>query len=91
MNLRWKQPEDVPGGLDKPPSLRQEDEAKQGTVWKALDVYGGEGHVVWTLPSGQAQLLLCRLQPSSTGTSAELQVFSPQTIGGKGLWGVGKG
>lgn len=36
MNWRWKQPEDVPGGLDKRPSLRQENEAKRGTVWKAL-------------------------------------------------------
>lgn len=90
MNLGWAQPEDVPGGLDKPPSLWQGNKAKQGTVWKALDMYGGKGDVVGTLPSGQVQPLLCCLQ-SSTGTSAELQRFFPQIIGGKGLRGVGKG
>lgn len=46
MDLGWKQSKDEPGGLDKPPSLPQENEAKQGTVWKTLDMHGGKGGLV---------------------------------------------
>lgn len=79
-------------GYDEPPSLWQENKANQGTDWKALRCLRREKGKLWrALPFCQVQPVLCCLQPSSTVTFAELQIFFPQILGGKGLWGVGKG
>lgn len=90
--MGWKHPKNLQEGLENPPSLWQETEANQGTVWKALDVYRGtRGHCSSPprLPSPVAPLLLATLEHRDIRRTADY--FFPQIIGGKGLWGVGKG